>query len=469
MKECPNCKSVMDDDALFCGVCGTKFEIEKTEAQDEETIVTEEKYCIHCGKAIEVDSAFCPFCGKPQDVEEIKEEPQQETVEQESLQEPEEEVPQQEPVESEHVQADEQSPVPLPQPESSEQLEQSKQSEQPEKSEADDQSTYEREEEKRPHKWLWILLALLIAGVAGWFFFIQDSENTPYEPQVDTDTIEEIADSVYDDEAMDDGMSTDEQDFLKNFYRGEYINEEYVSRNVTSYVLNKLKRDAEMDGQSGRLAVWVFDAYITGTDDADHEYEKGPLILQTDEADKFCIIYQFNYYDEPPLCRARKVYLTVSKEDGKFLISDYEVENNGNGDEQEINTSSEGITSEMKSSSANIEKREHSSVDDNYVYDQVDQMPQFPGGPAAMFEYLSKNIRYPAVAEENGVQGKVIVTFIVERDGSISNVKVVKSVDPSLNNEASRIVRSMPHWIPGKQNGTNVRVKYTVPVDFKLQ
>ena len=103
------------------------------------------------------------------------------------------------------------------------------------------------------------------------------------------------------------------------------------------------------------------------------------------------------------------------------------------------------------------------------VFDVVEQMPQFPGGDAALFEYLSTHIKYPAIAEENGVQGRVIVTFVVERDGSITDVKVVKSVDPSLDKEAARVVQGMPKWIPGKQNGAAVRVKYTVPVTFRLQ
>lgn len=102
------------------------------------------------------------------------------------------------------------------------------------------------------------------------------------------------------------------------------------------------------------------------------------------------------------------------------------------------------------------------------VFDVVEQMPQFPGGQQALFEYLSKHIKYPVIAEENGVQGRVIVTFVVERDGSITDVKVVKSVDPSLDKEAQRVVKGMPHWIPGKQNGSAVRVKYTVPVTFRL-
>jgi protein TonB len=84
-------------------------------------------------------------------------------------------------------------------------------------------------------------------------------------------------------------------------------------------------------------------------------------------------------------------------------------------------------------------------------------------------QYLSSNIKYPVVAEENGVQGRVVCTFVVERDGSITDVRVIRSVDPSLDKEAVRVVKSMPKWIPGKQNGSAVRVKYTVPVTFRLQ
>lgn len=116
-----------------------------------------------------------------------------------------------------------------------------------------------------------------------------------------------------------------------------------------------------------------------------------------------------------------------------------------------------------------IAQPEPPKEEEQKVFDVVEQMPTFPGGPNALFEYLSKNIKYPAIAEENGVQGRVIVTFVVERDGSITDVKVAKSVDPALDKEAQRVVRSMPHWIPGKQNGSAVRVKYTVPVTFRLQ
>jgi len=108
-------------------------------------------------------------------------------------------------------------------------------------------------------------------------------------------------------------------------------------------------------------------------------------------------------------------------------------------------------------------------VEDTKVFDVVEQMPSFPGGPSALMQYLNSNITYPVIAAENGVQGRVIIQFVVEKDGSVSDVHVAKSVDPSLDKEAQRVVKSMPKWIPGKQNGSAVRVKYTVPVTFKLQ
>ncbi|MBE6262366.1 MAG: energy transducer TonB [Prevotella sp.] len=103
------------------------------------------------------------------------------------------------------------------------------------------------------------------------------------------------------------------------------------------------------------------------------------------------------------------------------------------------------------------------------IYDVVDEMPVFPGGNGALLEYLATHVKYPVVAQENGVQGHVIVSFVVECDGSIADVRVERSVDPSLDREAIRVVSSMPRWSPGKLNGYIVRVKYSAPVAFKLQ
>lgn len=129
-----------------------------------------------------------------------------------------------------------------------------------------------------------------------------------------------------------------------------------------------------------------------------------------------------------------------------------------------LRSNSEKKTSENSNRSTIVQNSDNSKV-----YDVVEQMPSFPGGPSALIQYLSNSVRYPAVAEEEGVQGKVFCSFIVETDGSISNIKVIKSVYPSLDKEAIRVIKSMPRWIPGKLNGTVVRVRYSAPVTFRLQ
>ena len=93
------------------------------------------------------------------------------------------------------------------------------------------------------------------------------------------------------------------------------------------------------------------------------------------------------------------------------------------------------------------------------VYEVVEEMPSFLGGQGAMFEFIANNIQYPIVAEENGVQGRVLVSFVIKKDGLLSNVRVVKSVDPALDKEAVRLIKSMPKWSPGKENGQFVNVK----------
>ncbi len=102
------------------------------------------------------------------------------------------------------------------------------------------------------------------------------------------------------------------------------------------------------------------------------------------------------------------------------------------------------------------------------VFDVVEVMPQFPGGQIAMLKYIMENIKYPEQAMKKGIQGRVAVRFIVEKDGSISNVSPIHPVHPLLDKEAIRVVKSMPKWSPGKQHGKPVRVQLIVPIMFKL-
>ena len=113
---------------------------------------------------------------------------------------------------------------------------------------------------------------------------------------------------------------------------------------------------------------------------------------------------------------------------------------------------------------------EEEEPEEQTIFEVVEQMPEFPnGGMAGLMQYLSKNIKYPTIAQENGTQGRVSVQFVVNRDGSIVDAKVLRGVDPYLDKEAIRVISSMPKWKPGMQRGKAVRVKYTVPVMFRLQ
>ena len=103
------------------------------------------------------------------------------------------------------------------------------------------------------------------------------------------------------------------------------------------------------------------------------------------------------------------------------------------------------------------------------VYDTVDQMPEFAGGMSALIDYLSTNIKYPQDAIKQNLSGRVMVMFVVETDGSVSNVKVAKNVFPSLDAEAVRVVKAMPKWIPGRHKGKIVRVNYIVPIVFSIK
>lgn len=113
-------------------------------------------------------------------------------------------------------------------------------------------------------------------------------------------------------------------------------------------------------------------------------------------------------------------------------------------------------------------RKEVEAEDPNKIYDNVEVMPEYPGGHVALMRYIAQNVEYPQVAQENGTQGKVVVQFVVDTDGSIINAHVLTSVDPYLDKEALRVIKSMPRWTPGKQKGKPVRVKYTVPVNFRL-
>ncbi len=134
---------------------------------------------------------------------------------------------------------------------------------------------------------------------------------------------------------------------------------------------------------------------------------------------------------------------------------------NGQDDRTQFQTAVDEVVVEKKEEKPKEVKEE--------IHTLVEQMPQFPGGDAALMKYLSSHINYPPMAAENGVQGKVILQFVVEKDGRVGEVKIARSVDKDLDKEAIRVVKSLPKFTPGRQNGYPVRVWYTLPVNFKLQ
>ena len=132
-------------------------------------------------------------------------------------------------------------------------------------------------------------------------------------------------------------------------------------------------------------------------------------------------------------------------------------------------TDDRNVTRELKNEVVVEEKKPVVEEKKEEIFKSVEQMPTFPGGDAALMKYLSSHIQYPTMAQENNIQGKVIVQFVVTKTGAVGEVKVVRSVDKDLDREAVRVCKSLPKFVPGRQNGQPVSVWYTLPVTFKLQ
>ena len=143
------------------------------------------------------------------------------------------------------------------------------------------------------------------------------------------------------------------------------------------------------------------------------------------------------------------------------------IENDSEVEESTVQASDDTQAAvEVKYTPVEVEEEE---VEEQQIFQVVEEMPEFPGGMGECMKFLGKNINYPSISQENGVQGRVIVQFVVNTDGSIVEPVVMRGVDPYLDKEALRVIKMMPKWSPGKQRNKPVRVKYTVPVMFRLQ
>lgn len=166
---------------------------------------------------------------------------------------------------------------------------------------------------------------------------------------------------------------------------------------------------------------------------------------------------------EPPTDEEPAVEIEVEEEEAKEVA----VDEQDTPKEDEATTKTTTKTSTKTTTKATTNTTTN-TTDTKKVYDIVEQMPSYPGGRSAMLSFFSNNLVYPEAAQKRGVQGIVTISFVVEPDGSLTNLKVLRSVDPDLAKEALRVVKMMPRWQPGKKDGKSVRVKYTLPITFKF-
>ena len=334
MKECINCKAMLEDDELYCHECGVKQEIQEPEVQAEETQSEPDgKKCIHCGETIEADSLFCPFCGKSQEEEkEQEEEAQNESINEEPAQEePKEEKPTSHEVEPDVTH---------------------------------DEPAYEEGEEKGSQKWLWILLVLLIAGAAGWYFFIKDSGKIIYEPQVDTDSIEEIVDSIYDEEAYDafsvEGVQSRLNDILSKalMMRDDDAVRTYFSEEFKGLYARVAEKDSHLDGPG----FWNGSIWDGGQDGGPGKYTivrvSSPNNNKADAGVKFS--YDMEDYHSDNLITIELVF-----ENGDWYIDDVDankqrmityLKEDSSSDTDEVSSSEDSGKSQLRGNELSIRK-----------------------------------------------------------------------------------------------------------------
>lgn len=444
--KCKNCNTVLKQGAKFCPNCGKE--------------VSDFDICISCGKQIKPGAAFCPHCGKNQN--DVVVEPEQ--VNEVQPQEP--EIVQEDPVATPAV-------VEQPQEHEDKKVE----SEPPSSSVQEEMIDTIQPYESKPtsKKWLWIIGTIIFLGIlggGGYYFMNNKGENLSYVDYVETDSIAEIGDSII---VAGEDIEVTEAVLQKIFSAlitddGDRYLPEYFTEGFNTYYKRACEKAMKEHFESPRIWWQESDSdpsqFIINavTPISDNEV-KSDVTLKSEisKCDFEVIVKKENGNWLIDKITQKEEYQQVDKE---AAIMDAMAAKNSAMEEM----MNEEMT-DMSSDKDESLKSDNEAKIDNVVYgfNAVDEFPQFPGGSSAMFEYISKNLRYPVAAEENGIQGNVTLTCIIERDGSISDVKVVKSIAPSLDKEAQRLVRSMPHWTPGKHNGSVVRVKCTIPVTFKLQ
>jgi len=170
----------------------------------------------------------------------------------------------------------------------------------------------------------------------------------------------------------------------------------------------------------------------------------------------------------PPVIPPPPVQQTIKFTPPK-VVKDEEVQEPPPTQEEVKETAVSTVTQEGSKDIIDVPSDVVADPDEGKIFTVVEEMPGFPGGEEKLFEYLRKNIKFPPVARENGIQGRVFVTFVVDKDGRVKDVKILRGIGGGCDEEALRVIRSMPDWKPGKQNGRAVSVQYNLPVNFTLK
>lgn len=191
--------------------------------------------------------------------------------------------------------------------------------------------------------------------------------------------------------------------------------------------------------------------------------ELEPVFTSTFEEDMIPITQQ-QEITAPPPAAAPKIAEVLNIVDNETELVEEEVETSEEVNQAISTTHGTGAAASTGPTGPVVEV-----VEDETIYQIVEENPSFPGGDAACMKWLAENIKYPPICVEQGIQGRVIATFVVNRDGSIVDIEIVRSPDPYLSKEAERVLKMMPRWKPGKQRGKPVRVKFSLPVMFRLQ
>lgn len=265
-----------------------------------------------------------------------------------------------------------------------------------------------------------------------------------------------------------------------NLFNDAWVDLLFMKRNQ-AYGAFQLRKDSDRRHMWGLIAAFIFFVLVIGIPilyksiSGSKEKEKNVEVTALSnievekkvEKPKDIIIEK----PAPPLKSSIKFTPPVIKPDEE-VADDEVIKTQEELTKTEVNISIADVKGTDEVNGVDIAELNKMTVGEDTVsapYSVVEQMPEFPGGQVALRKFLSTAVKYPVIAQENAIQGKVFVAFVVDRDGGISNVKISRGVDPSLDKEAIRVVKSMPKWIPGKQNGEAVRVSYTVPINFVLQ